>query len=63
MHYFAEEELMRVKADELEDSGDTDGIVPFDGLSCTAFKLDHLKMGEQAKRLAAYEQSQCEKAS
>lgn len=47
MHYFAEDELTRVKEEEL----------PFDGMSCKAFKLDQLKMGEQAKRIAAYEQS------
>lgn len=53
MHYFAEEELTHAPED--------DTIVeelPFNGMSCTAFKLDQLKMGQQAKRIAAYEQSQ-----
>lgn len=53
MHYFAEEELIKVN----DDSDDYNERIPFDGMSCTAFKLEHLKMGEQAKRIAAYEES------
>lgn len=54
MHFFAEEELIKVKEDEKTASKEE---LPFDGMSCKAFKLDHLKMGEQAKRIAAFEQS------
>ncbi|GFH46649.1 hypothetical protein CTEN210_03123 [Chaetoceros tenuissimus] len=49
-HYFHEDELEKV--DVIESKS-----VAFDGMSCTAFKLDQLKMGEQAQRLAAYERS------
>lgn len=50
LHYFAERELVEVK--------ETMNMpVAFDGISCKAFKLDQLKMGEQAKRLAAYEEA------
>ena len=52
-HYFAESELIEKKIDDREDSR-----VAFDGLSCKAFKLDKLSMGEQAKRIAAFEASQ-----
>lgn len=52
LHYFAERELVAVKEEE-----------PFDGLSCTEFKLNQLKMGEQAKRIAAFEKKQQETAS
>ena len=31
--------------------------VAFDGLSCKAYKLDKLKMGKQAQRIAAFEES------
>lgn len=44
--YFAESELDKVTT-----------IEAFDGMSCTAFKLGQLKMGEQAQRLAAFEAS------
>ena len=47
VHYFAESELWEVKQTE----------VAFDGLSCKAFKLDKLSMGEQARRIAAFEAS------
>lgn len=49
-HYFHEDELQKVDVIETKS-------VAFDGMSCTAFKLDQLKMGEQAQRLAAYERS------
>eukprot|EP00547_Thalassionema_nitzschioides_P003358 CAMPEP_0194220252 /NCGR_PEP_ID=MMETSP0156-20130528/27858_1 /TAXON_ID=33649 /ORGANISM="Thalassionema nitzschioides, Strain L26-B" /LENGTH=170 /DNA_ID=CAMNT_0038950207 /DNA_START=248 /DNA_END=760 /DNA_ORIENTATION=- len=47
LHYFAERELVEVKEE----------AVAFDGLSCTEFKLNQLKMGEQAKRIAKFEES------
>lgn len=49
-HYFAEDELLKV-----EENGASS--VAFDGISCTAFKLDQLKMGQQAQRIAAFEES------
>jgi hypothetical protein len=49
-HYFAESELEKVVVKKEEE-------VAFDGMSCVAFKLDQLKMGEQAQRLAAFEAS------
>lgn len=36
---------------------DETNMLPFDGMSCVAFKLDRLQMGQQAQRLAAYEAS------
>ena len=66
IHYFAESELvMKQKASDKGDKEDNIDIkdeddcppVAFDGLSCTEFKLDKLKMGEQAKRIAKFEQS------
>lgn len=59
MHYFAEEELVKVQDDATATTATIENkeAIPFDGMSCKAFKLEHLKMGEQAKRIAAYEQS------
>ena len=63
-HYFNEEELLKVndRKDEdthtKKDTSDELSSVAFDGLSCKAFKLDQLKMGQQAQRIAAYEASQ-----
>ncbi len=72
-HFFSEDELVHVKSESItadnkedceiegeqnKDTGkDVQTHVAFDGMSCTAFKLDQLKMGEQAKRIAAYEAS------
>ena len=53
-HYFAEEELQKYSGDAQEANPATSA---FDGMSCVAFKRDHLKMGEQAQRLAAFEAS------
>ena len=59
-HYFAEDELVKMKEKEEEEctedqEGESDATIAFDGLSCTAFKLDKLKMGEQAKRIAKFD--------
>jgi hypothetical protein len=51
VHYFAESEL-----DKYNHRSDSADPVPFDGLSCKAFKLDKLKMGQQAQRIAAFEE-------
>lgn len=48
VHYFAEAEL------EKEQTMTTDSVA-FDGMTCTAFKLEHLKMGKQQQRLAEFE--------
>lgn len=55
VHYFAESELIEKKSDDRDNAP-----VAFDGLSCKAFKLNKLSMGEQAKRIAAFEESQRE---
>ena len=69
-HFFNEDELIKVQEqgqggddDEELKGGDVDvdetttSTTAFDGMSCTAFKLDQLKMGEQAQRISAYEAS------
>jgi hypothetical protein len=74
-HYFAEDELEMVQipppptseveeqeTEETEETTET-GSVAFDGMSCQAFKLDRLKMGKQAQRLAAFEASRTENSS
>ena len=63
LHYFAEEELVIVKEDAKETSNSNNGEVPFDGMSCKAFKLQYLQMGEQAKRIAAFEESRTNNSS
>ena len=64
VHYFAESELIKKKEDAVVDddnqqqfSNNSEGSVAFDGMSCKAFKLDKLSMGEQAKRIKAFEES------
>ena len=44
MHYFAEEELVKVK----------EGPVAFDGMSCTEFKLKQLETGNK-RQIASFE--------
>ena len=60
VHYFAEDELLEVKeeAQPQPQQSSSSSSLPFDGQSCVAFKLDHLKMGQQAQRIAAFEASQ-----
>eukprot|EP00816_Leptocylindrus_hargravesii_P012559 CAMPEP_0196815774 /NCGR_PEP_ID=MMETSP1362-20130617/51854_1 /TAXON_ID=163516 /ORGANISM="Leptocylindrus danicus, Strain CCMP1856" /LENGTH=121 /DNA_ID=CAMNT_0042192879 /DNA_START=294 /DNA_END=659 /DNA_ORIENTATION=+ len=60
-HYFGEDELEKVKEEVLlssEKQDETD--IPFDGMSCKAFKLQQLDMGVQAQRLRAFEESKSE---
>ena len=45
-------------ADTTVDVGEGNQDVAFDGVSCTAFKLDKLSMGEQARRIAEFEARQ-----
>jgi hypothetical protein len=54
-HYFAEDELKKVEEPTIIVAADSQ--VAFDGMSCKAFKLERLQMGQQAKRLAAFEAS------
>jgi hypothetical protein len=56
-HYFAEDELVNVNEQQVEQETTLEDPVAFDGLSCKAFKLDRLKMGQQARRLADFEAS------
>ena len=60
VHYFAEDELLEVKEEHQPQpqQSSSSSSLPFDGQSCVAFKLDHLKMGQQAQRIAAFEASQ-----
>ncbi len=70
-HYFNENELDKVisiddegvKSSDITTGNEMTSAVPFDGMSCQAFKLDQLKMGEQAKRIAAYEASKQQDSS
>ena len=59
VYYFAESELLQVDIDD-ESTANTNNK-PFDGLSCTAFKLQQLQGGEQAQRIAAFEASKAAK--
>ncbi|KAL3765464.1 hypothetical protein ACHAW5_008577 [Stephanodiscus triporus] len=52
-HYFSESELLKEKENS---AGDAE-VVAFDGLSCKAFKLEKLSMGQQAKRIATFEET------
>jgi len=58
-HYFNEDELVKVQKHEMKEES-ASASVAFDGMSCKAFKLDQLKMGQQAQRIAAYEASKQE---
>jgi hypothetical protein len=55
-HYFAEDELTKVREQEQPTEADTSGAA-FDGMSCVAFKLDNLKIDEKPRRIASYEPS------
>ena len=46
-HYFAEDELETVQ----------EATVAFDGMTCTAFKLDVLKMEQKPRKIASFEPS------
>lgn len=59
VHYFAESELEECIGNEgIEGQSSTVKVetAPFDGMSCKTFKLDKLKMGQQAQRIAAFEE-------
>ena len=62
VHYFAESELEISKTTkELDDRTSFDSIsqetlAPFDGISCKAFKVEKLMMGQQSQRMAAFEE-------
>ena len=49
-HYFAETELLKLRDD---DANDDKSILPFDGMSCTAFKLEQLQVGLNMPRSIA----------
>lgn len=52
VHYFNENELTK----EVDSAAESSSI-DFDGMSCAAFKLDQLKVGQQAQRIASFEAS------
>eukprot|EP00814_Leptocylindrus_danicus_P002763 CAMPEP_0116024212 /NCGR_PEP_ID=MMETSP0321-20121206/12166_1 /TAXON_ID=163516 /ORGANISM="Leptocylindrus danicus var. danicus, Strain B650" /LENGTH=120 /DNA_ID=CAMNT_0003495867 /DNA_START=367 /DNA_END=729 /DNA_ORIENTATION=+ len=58
-HYFGEDELEKVKEEVLlsSEKQDDEKDIPFDRMSCKAFKLQQLDMGAQAQRLKAFEES------
>jgi hypothetical protein len=56
-HHFHEDELRKVEKDLGTD------VVPFDGMSCMAFKLNQLKMGQQSQRVTEYENATLEQSS
>ena len=62
VHYFAESELENYKqtkeTDNLKrfDSILQETSAPFGGLTCKEFKVEKLKMGQQAQRIAAFEE-------
>lgn len=60
-HYFAEDELEKVEEPTIIVA--VDSQVAFDGMSCKAFKLERLQMGQQAQRLAAFEASRAAEES
>jgi len=51
-HYFAEEELVKIRSEEEKIS---EPVVPFDGMSCVAFKMDQLKIDEKPRHIASYD--------
>jgi len=51
-HYFAEEELVKIRSEEEQIS---EPVVPFDGMSCVAFKMDQLKIDEKPRHIASYD--------
>lgn len=55
LHYFAEAELLKVENDAVDNEKST---LPFDGMSCTAFKLDQLKVGSKPRRIASFDPTQ-----
>mmetsp|Transcript_34540 Transcript_34540/g.98219 ORF Transcript_34540/g.98219 Transcript_34540/m.98219 type:complete len:226 (-) Transcript_34540:31-708(-) len=55
-HYFNEDELLKLEDEDAQ----LPPVVAFDGMSCRAFKLDQLKMGKQAQRIASFEASRSE---
>jgi hypothetical protein len=59
LHYFAEEELLKqvVAKEETVVIQDVskDSQVAFDGMSCTAFKLDQLQLDKKPRKIASFE--------
>lgn len=63
VHYFAESELEAYK--QTKETAEPKRFVsisqetaaPFNGLSCAVFKVEKLKMCEQAQRIASFEKS------
>jgi len=65
-HYFAEDELVKVAASQLQPEDDEEETniassqqqksdLPFDGMSCVAFKLEHLDSEKKPRRIASYD--------
>ena len=63
LHYFAEEELLKVAKEELEQTSTGNQVaasVPFDGMSCTAFKLNQLEPNQKPRGIANFEPARLE---
>lgn len=53
LHYFAEAELLKVDKQETQK---TENSLPFDGMSCVAFKMDHIQSASDKPRgIASWE--------
>jgi hypothetical protein len=60
-HYFAEDELVKVTPSDHANSVSatvTNAYSSFDGMSCTAFKLQQLDYGSKPRKIASYDPSQ-----
>jgi hypothetical protein len=65
LHYFAEEELLKVK-DEIVEAAAASGnekSLPFDGMSCTAFKLEQLQTHQKPRGIASFEPVRAEEST
>ena len=59
IHFFAEEELLKVTEEPLAQQSKPDGpesVIAFDGMSCKAFKLEQLgSVGQKPRSIANYD--------
>jgi hypothetical protein len=65
MHYFAEEELLKVKEEEVIEAAaaGNEKSLPFDGMSCTAFKLEQLQTHQKPRGIASFEPVRAEEST
>jgi len=55
--YFAEDELETIKETALEEEkfNKTDESLPFDGMSCVAFKTNQLQLDKTTRKIASFD--------